>query len=1313
MVRHRGSVFFGCILEEVRRGFVLAIGLLTFATGGAARAEWEVRRTNDRALVEQAARALAAHPEDAALAARLVRLTGKSGAPALRARFEAPARRPTASYAEAAACATLLFALGANDDAAAAFARAAALRPEVAMLAGRARALARAGKRDEALAAYGDAIARANAPAERRRLLEAELALLPPTALDRELELRRALAALEPSSEDAALRVADVLERLGRPAEAAELLEGRGAAGTRWLERGLRIAELRDAAGDGARAAEGLAALLARLPRGDAERRRQIWLRAISVARRRDALPALAASLARDPGPVEWEILGQVRDELGDLEGALEAQRRAASAHPGPELARRIAALLDRLGRDEEAVAVYEEQARRAGDDPSWALELVERELRRGRRAQGEAAFDRAAARFSRSPSAMVRLAELAGRWGEDERAGAAWERVLRLAPRDEQALLGLGETQFSAGKRELALKTWRGLREREAGVGGRLRLAEVLLEHDLLAEALTEAQAAHEHEPNQARVHRLLARILERQHQVDGAVRAWEKALELSTGPAAAGERREARTHILALLGRSNRARLDERVRALEERVRRDPADRETALFLAEAQQRLGNQAGAIATLRAILDRDAEAGPASASGPDSSVGGAADGDAEVTFALVRLLRATGQSEDAVRRLEELARRVPARAREAHVQIADVELARHDEADALAHAEAAARLGASDGQALSRIATIQERAGDDERAFETYRRAFETDADATAGFALAARLERRGDVVGSAAVLRRILETATDDEVIVEAGRRALDAEELLGRLPDFERVVARGLFSGTRAPAMRLVLVEVLKRLLPALQRAAPDDGEAAEARARIAQHGLGPILSLLADTEAAPDPTLIELLGKLGNRDAAPVLARLAAPATDAPSPGGADALGARAADEVRLAAVVALGRLADERGHDVLEKLAAAPDGRLRAAAVWALGRAAGARDVALLSHALRDQRPDVAALACIGLGRAHSVQATAILVSVANDVARPIAVRRAALAGLGAASDPAATTTLLGMGRAGDDALARAALVALGARRDRRALPALLEGALLAREPVADAARAALELWASGKPPSDEATDVDGTHLEIEGLLASLETPRAAGDASALWRDDPRLVAGLLVKALGDTPERRLAALVALEGRDDGPGLGRLVGPGTEGLSRATATSVAAIGAATRDAVAARLDDDVGEVRAAALRVLANAGDPRASARRVALAAVAGGAEHATALAIARRWAAAAAIDARALVDALAVALFAREPASAEARLALVDALAASGAPGLPALERAASDASPAVRAAAAAALGRARAHDARP
>jgi tetratricopeptide (TPR) repeat protein len=306
-------------------------------------------------------------------------------------------------------------------------------------------------------------------------------------------------------------------------------------------------------------------------------------------------------------------------------------------------------------------------------------------------------------------------------------------------------------------------------------------------------------------------------------------------------------------------------------------------------------------------------------------------------------------LRTSGQTAEAVRRLQELAARSPARAREAHVQIADVELARHDEAVALHHAREAARLSPGDGQALARIASIQERAGDETLALETYGRAFERDGNATAGFALARLLERRGDVAAAGVVLRRILETAVDDEVILEAGRRAIEVEEYAGRLPELAQIVARGLASGPRGPIVRRVFVDVLRRLLPQLYRAAPGDAAASTERARLARQGLRPLLDQVADAEGQPDAGLVELLGMLGNKDAAPVLARLAAPATDQPRDAAADRHAAPAlARESQVAAVIALGRLGDDRGRDVLEKLVGAPDVTLREAAVLALGR-----------------------------------------------------------------------------------------------------------------------------------------------------------------------------------------------------------------------------------------------------------------------------------------------------------------------------------------------------------------------------
>jgi tetratricopeptide (TPR) repeat protein/HEAT repeat protein len=1281
----------------VRLGF---IGLtccfaLAMASGtGTARADWQIRRTNDRTLEEQAARALLSRPTDHALARRLVGLAGKAGGAALRARFQARAEAPAASYADVAACATLLMAFGAFDDAAAMFARAIALRPEPAALEGHARALARADRRAEAVLAYDRALAAVTAPTARRRLLEAQVSLLDDRSDgERELSIRRALLELTPRDDGAARRLVDALARAGRAGEAADVLESRLGArrGTATFDDVLRLAELRDAAGEGPRAAAALADLLAHLPLADEERRRLAWARTIIVARHHDGLPALAEGLSRATGPIELSVLGEVRDELGDLEGALEAIRRADRLRPSAELGRRIVALLDRLGRDDEAVAAYEALSRRDPADPRWPLELIERELRRGQRRRAGEHFDRAAARFARVPSATIRLAELAARWGEDRRALAAWERVRRIAPRDEQGILGLGETQFAAGKRAQAIATWQALRSRDpSAVAGHLRLAEVLLEHDLLAEAFASVEQARTLEPKSASVHRLLAQVLERQRQPEAAVREWEAVIELSPGPNRASERREARARILTVLARAGRAKLDQRVRALEEGVRRDGSDWEQVLFLAEAQQRLGNQLGAIATLRALLAREANTGARGGAGP------AADGDAraEVTLALVRLLRTAGKPEEAVRLLEELAARTPARAREAHVQIADLQLARHDEALALAHAQEAARLAPGDGQALARIAAIEERAGDESRAAATYRQAFERDGNATAGFALARLLEARGDAAASAAVLRKILRSASDDEAILEAGRRARDVEEYLGRLSELEREVEGAWSTGSGAPVYRRVFVDVLRRLLPRLAR----DPAASAERARLAQRGLRPVLELVTDADGAPELALVEQLGLLGNKDATPALARLAAPPTDV-SRDERDRPPARtaAAREIQAAAVVALGRLGDERGREVLERLALAPDPALRAAAVWALGRLPAPAARGALEHALRDPRSDVAGLACLSLGRASGEAAVSTLSKVATDVERPVIVRRAALAGLALAGSRAAGPTLLALADSGDEVLEREAVRAAGAIRDRRTLLALLERALLGGD---EETMRALDSWVSGGALPDEGPALEGSRVDLESVLNALVPAPSGADTAALWREDPRAVGELLNRALAAPGPRRQRALEALDARDDGPGLGPLAPSGRAPMPAPTAVAVRDVATKARESVAKLLDASDPATAATALRILAKLDDPRVTPQRLARAAAGPPAAREAAQSAARRIAATPAY-ARTFVQALSSELVASH--TADERLGIVEVLGALGEAAVGALERAASDRSPLVRAAVARAV----------
>ena len=373
--------------EVVRRRLAFAGVLVAAVVGaGAARADWQVHRDGSRALVERAEQALRDRPDDDALARRLVQLAGREQTAGLRERFRARAAAAT-GYAPIAAYAQLLLALRDAPAAARAFGEALRVSPDApAALAGRARALAISGS-SEAVAAYEAAIKREVRPPARRRLIEAELALLPsevpgasPTDAGRAdpeqvVRLRRELAHLAPDSDRAAEQLAEALARAGRPGEAAAILEQRIAPDhlLAKLPLVLRAARLRLAdrdASEAARAAETLGALLREIPRGATENRRAAWTCAREVARARGTLGALAQEMAEAPASVEWDLLSQVREELGDLEGARAATQTAAALAPrDAALGDRLLRLLDRLGRDEEASGAAQELTR-AGSPP-------------------------------------------------------------------------------------------------------------------------------------------------------------------------------------------------------------------------------------------------------------------------------------------------------------------------------------------------------------------------------------------------------------------------------------------------------------------------------------------------------------------------------------------------------------------------------------------------------------------------------------------------------------------------------------------------------------------------------------------------------------------------------------------------------------------------------------------------------------------------------------------------------------------------------------------------------------------------------
>ncbi len=1305
----------------MRRQLAFAGVLLAAAvTPAAAQADWQVHRDDSRALVVRAEQALRDRPDDEALARRLVQLAGRQQTSELRERFRTRAVAST-SYAPIAAYAQLLLALRDAPAAATAFSEALRVSPDApAALAGRARALALAGS-SEAVEAYEAAIKREARPPARRRLIEAELALLssdgssdaPGAAAEQVVRLRRELARLTPDSDRAAEQLADALARAGRPGEAAAILDQRvpPQRPLAKLSLVLRAARLRLAdrdAGEAARAADALKALLRAIPRGATQSRRAAWDCARDLARARGTLGGLAEAMAEAPGPVEWDLLGQVREELGDLEGALAATQKAAVLAPRDvALGDRLLRLLDRLGRDEDAIVAAQELTRRFPSELRFSIALCERRWRHGDRAAANATFDRALAQVSREPTALQTLAEAAARWGDDKRALAAWTRLVRVDPTSEVAIVGLGEAQFQAGKRDDARRTWASVRKRTASAAkGHLRLGELLLDHDLLNDAIEEAQRGEASDVADAGPHRLLAQIRERQRKLDDAVAEWRQVLTLAHDPLpdAPGLRREARTRLLALLGRQGRGKVNAEVHRLRDEASAHPDDTETAMFLAEAEQRLGDAPAAVATLRAIAARGADA-------TDRRV---REAGVEAGFALVRLLKQSGQLSEAAAHLGSLARLSPARASEAELQIADLALLSYDLPGALAHA-AAAENGA-DASQLIRIAEIRERAGADTLAAATYRKAMGRDAAPTAALALARVLERQGDAAAAAGAVEALLRNARDDASIADAGRRALELDEALERLPDLAEALASSEGQGNgqqETPAHRRALVDVLERLVPALYR----DPAADEARARLGRRALRPLLDLVLSADVPPRKA-VELLGMLGNRDATPALARIAKSGPDGVTGGGHRTASAPptppslAMLDARTTALVALGRLGDPRGLAQLEEAATAGAGTTQAAAVWAIGRIADQRVSSILERALGDPHPEIQALACLGLGRHADARTVALLARIGADVARPSELRIAATLALGRAGGSQAAAALVSSLDRGDDELSRAAALALAWTRDPRALPALLTRALLPGEfalSSSAAPLAALAAWQAEGPPPDEARSIAGNDLSIPLMLAALLETGPAGDLTPLWRTHTGEIDAILSEALRRGGSARRAALEALDARTDGLALGALAPMGDAPSTPETAVAAREIGWPLADGIAPALDDPDRRTRALALRVLAKLDDERLTPARIA-DAVADGAPVLTNAALSAAQILVRAHPASAAPIAGAVAPLVIDDGSAASwscRLAAVELLALLGPPGLPPLGRAVNDRNALVRAAALEAVDRAR------
>jgi len=1220
----------------------LAVALLLVLVGSpSARADWEVKRSPfDARVVARYKQLVHANPDDADALGKLTALYKQYKSVDVLS-------RELAAVAEKSRDANDWLAVGhlarnRGDFAAAAKAYAAALErapDDARALAALGDADVRLGKGNDARPLYERALAQTKDPKRQRPLLKKliDLALAPDRGVPAKeaiAEARKhydALVKLDPRDDDARQQWAEALAAHGQPGEAAAewraLAAGLGRDPARQGQAWLRAGELAEAANDDKAARAAYDKTFALAPKGN-YLRREAADKIVGLMRKHDRLRTLAGEWERawpDGGRdfAEWELLGRLYDELGEADKAQTAFKHALAIDPHAlDARRRLIALYERTGRDAEVVTEYRRLIASAPGEPRFRLELAERLMKAGNRDEA-IKIAQALGRESTDPSLHGQLAELYSRWNLAELAMREQELLVRLEPGDDAHLVALGELWWQKGNKKRALELWKKLLDRGPKVAAMTRLAEVYVEHDMAPEALDLYEKAAKLAPADTAVQKGMGSTLERLHRDGEAQEIWsalfDRAAEKHDRPA----QLEARQRLIVIAQRTGRLGIvagQYREQAMRTRKQDEAAAAAYTLLAADALVKMGRMEMAEELLRTLADE----------ARDPSL------RADAWMGLAQVERARHRLGDAVAALKKAAELAPDRGHELYPQIAELSLQLYQDADALSYAKRAVQLGPADAAATVRLGEVLEKREDLEGAAQAYERALEIDDRQWKVYFTLARLRiRSGQEARAAELYRTVMRRAPDEELVIDAARRAIDLEEYLGTLAELERELSPLAYAHADKPVYRNLLIELYDRYgtpLATRARTPGDDETAVRAELqRLGEHGLRPLLDVLVDGEPQQQRVAVALLGAIGNPSAAPALFKLAlsraVPATAAHDD-------RTSAVELREEAALAAAEVATARELPMLGKLYAESEKQLRVAAVYGLGRVADRRAQAQLVAALDDSAVDVQATACLALGAHGSGRALDAMVAHLKpaDGRKPEA-RIGCAFGLGAAAarekEPlaageratvrAALAATLGEGA---DEVQRAAAWALGAVGGDDARPALVRAVFVKRDEVRRTAALALanqsQLGARvgrGLPPPERGDDGLDVRATLASLMRQASTP-AANAATTPVIDrvaDIDAVAAALADALArhrDVVVRALDDLAAARDESEAalwPRVAPSVRPLGTHADPAVRARVAKLAVRNDDVelVAGALGDKTRAVRLAALDALAAA------------------------------------------------------------------------------------------------------------
>ncbi len=819
----------------------------------------------------------------------------------------------------------------------------------------------------------------------------------------------------------------------------------------------------------------------------------------LDAYRRAGRLPELAQDLSRRAGTHETHVLlGRVWDEIGDSAQALIAYRRALATRPNAiDVRMAVVALLSRDGRLSEVIEEYRALVRTAPQEPRFVIELAQLLMETGKRAEAMSMLASVSARHPRDARLHEALAQLYTRWNEHERAADELALLTRIAPDDPMHWVVLGEEQMARGNRDAALATWRRiLHVSDAPAKAHVTLGELMVDHDMLQEAITEYREALKLDENDLEATRGLAEALERSRRDQEATTQWLRVMELSASDRAL--RREARRRLIAIWARTNqlRERLAQYARQFSITGEAQANDTEAGRFLAEGYERLARDRAPQSVhfrglAEQVLRRIVELEP---------------GDTEALTALEQILASRGDLEGAIAMLERLLLADPPRARSYLAKMATHALQLYRDDQAIAYAERSVALNSDDAQAHQRLGELYRARQNIDAAIASFERAVKLNERLfDVYFALAELHLARGHAADADRHLRQVMRACPDDDLVARAARASIQLHLGDNSLATLEAELLPLALGHPQRPIYRRLVIELYDAVTQPWTSAGGTDQPA---QAALAKRALKPLLEALSDQDPEQRRTAVRILSQLHHPGAAAPLLALAESDTDM---------------DVRRGALLSVGWVATEDLAPRLAAIAAGPHRRLRDVAAWALARMGGRSALNELHKMLDSSLPVVRTYAVLGLGGTEQAREVPTIAALLRNDRSPM-VRSAAALALARLGGAEASQALVASLRGHDDQAASSAIVALGIVADEQAAPALADTLF-----VQDNALQQRALWALMRL---------GRGSEL-GAVDLIHPPTLAGDAE-LWSPD---LGGMQWSILNDIAARFPDALLA--------------------------------------------------------------------------------------------------------------------------------------------------------------------------